>query len=71
MITRSVDILSVRTALTYPECQSVWGLAPSLFGTLLASCRKIVFVLCASPVPLGMKWAFICAGRNNVLGLVW
>ena len=26
---------------------------------------------CASLVPLGMKWACICAGKKNVLGVVW
>ena len=25
----------------------------------------------ASLVPLGMKWACICAGKKNVLGVVW
>ena len=45
--------LSVPTALTYPVCQSVWALAHSLIGELLAPCRtKLSRCTCSDLVPL-------------------
>ena len=69
MITRPVGSLCVHTALT---CQSVrvrgpwpipWPIPcwPNMFG----SCKKqLSWQNCASFVPLGMKWACICAGNR-------
>ena len=39
---------------------------------MLTSCKKqLSKCSCASLVPLGMKWACICSGKKNVLGVVW
>ena len=65
MITRPVGSLCVHSALT---CQSVrahgpWPIPcwPNMFG----SCKKqLSWHDCASFVPLGMKWACICAGNG-------
>ena len=39
---------------------------------MFASCKKLLSEdSCASLVPLGMKWACICPGKKNVLGVVW
>ena len=36
---------------------------------MFASCKKLLsHDSCASLVPLGMKWACICAEKKNVLG---
>ena len=65
-------VLSVHTALTCPECQSAWVVAHSFFGrTCSHHAKKHLFgYSCARLVPLGMKWACICAGKKNVLGVV-
>ena len=57
--------LSVNTALT---CQSVrvhgpWSIP--CWPTMFAACKKqLSWYNCASLVPLGMKWACICAGNG-------
>ena len=54
----SISEPSVLTALACPEIEGAWALVPSLFGELLASCKKkSPSVSCASFVPLGTKWA--------------
>ena len=41
----------------------------SLVGELLASCKKLLSEdSCARLVPLGIKWACICAEKKNVFG---
>ena len=49
-------------------------------GPWLIPCRANMFASrkkqwskysCASLLPLRMKWACICAGKKNVLGVVW
>ena len=54
MISCSVGSLSVRTALTYPECQSARALAQPLVGDMFASRRKNMSG--ASLERLGMEW---------------
>ena len=46
------------------------GSGPFLFWTnMFASCKKqLSRYSCASLVPLGIKWACICAEKKNVLG---
>ena len=44
---------SVHRGLTYPNGQSAWALVPSLFGVLLASCKKCTGVSCASSCHVG------------------
>ena len=65
MITRSVGSFCVHTALT---CLSVnvRGLRSiHCLANMLASCKKqLSWYNCASLVPLGMKWACICAGKG-------
>ena len=65
MITRPVGSLCVHTALT---CQSVRVHGPwpiPCWPNMLASCKKqLSWYNCASLVPLGMKWACICAGNG-------
>ena len=71
MITRSVGTLCAHTALT---CLSVrvpvlW-LIPCL-ANMFASCKKqLSWFYCASLVPLGMKWACICAGNECCVWVV-
>ena len=48
--------LCAHMALTCPECQSAWAVAHSLLGEHFR---------------FGMRWACICAGKTNVLGVVW
>ena len=65
MITRPVGSLCVHTALT---CLSVrvrvlWPIPCR--ANMFASCKKqLSWYSCASLVPLGMKWACICAGNG-------
>ena len=41
-------------------------------ANMLASCKKhLPRYSCASLVPLGMKWACVCAGKKNALGVGW
>ena len=65
MITRPVGSLCVHTALT---CQSVRVHGPVLIpcrATMFASCtEQLSWHSCASLVPLGLKWAWTCAGNG-------
>ena len=57
----------VLTALACPESQGAWALVPSLFGELLASCKKkSPGVSCASFVPLGTLLLLLVLMRINV-----
>ena len=65
MITRPVGSLCVHTALT---CLSVrvpvlW-LIPCLANTFVSCKKQLSWCNCASLVPLGVKWACICAGNG-------
>ena len=65
LITRPVGSLCVHAALT---CQSVRMHGPwpiPCWPNMFASCKKqLSWYNCASLVPLGMKWACICAGNG-------
>ena len=51
-------MIPVHTSLTCSLGQSAWALSPSLFGELLASCKKKELFRCVpcNLVPLGMSW---------------
>ena len=70
MITRSVGSLCTQSS-DLPQCQCACALAHSLSGEHVHNiCKKqLSWKNCASLVPLGMKWACICAG-NGVFCLV-
>ena len=41
------------------------GFGPSLFGEKLASCmHNLCWYTCSELLPLGMKWACTCAGKE-------
>ena len=65
MITRPVGSLCVHTALTcLSDRVHVLWLIPCL-ANMFVSCKKqLSWHCCASLVPLGMKWACICAGNG-------
>ena len=66
MITRSVGSLCTQSS-DLPECQCAWASVHSLFGDYVtcSSCKKqLSWHNCASLVPLGMRWACICAGNE-------
>ena len=61
LCTHGLDLTSV------PECD---GRGPLLVGrTCSHHARNISGYSCASLVPLGIKWAHICAEKENVLGV--
>ena len=68
MITRPVGSLCVHTALTC-RCVRVPVLWPiPCWPNMFLSCKKqLSWSNCASLVPLGMKWAGICAGKGDVV----
>ena len=49
----------------------VLWLIPCLANMFGSYKKQLSTFSCASLVPLGMKWACICAGKENVLGVVW
>ena len=57
MITRSVGSLCTQSS-DLPECQCAWASVHSLFGEHVRIMQE------TSVVPLGMKWACICAGNE-------
>ena len=78
MITRPIRLSLCTHGSGLSECQSAWTWAHSLLAELFASCkRQLSWHRCASLVPLGMKWACICAGSGCcvcdvfLFGCVW
>ena len=64
MITRPVGCLCTHGS-NLPESQSACTLAHSCLANMFVSCKKqLSWYNCASLVPLGMKWACICAGNG-------
>ena len=64
MITHSVGSLCTQSS-DLPECQSACALGIPCLANMFASCKKqLSWYNCASLVPLGMKWACICAGNE-------
>ena len=63
----SFSQLSVHKALTCPEGQSSWSVAPSLYGEKnLAPCRhNSSRYSCSDLLPVEIKWSCICAGVQN------
>ena len=65
MITRPVGSLCVHTALTCLRIRvPVLWLIPCLANTFVSCKKQLSWCNCASLVPLGMKWACICAGNG-------
>ena len=73
MIARSVGSLSLYTRPYLALRTRVRGPWPIPCPVnMFAPCKKPMSEdSCASLVPLGMKWACICTGKKNVLGVVW
>ena len=65
MITRPVGSLCVHTALTCLSARvPVLWLIPCLANMFVSCTKQLSWFYCESLVPLGVKWACICAGNG-------